>query len=73
MSKVESEEKSLEEKLNALDEIIAKLQDDDAPLETAFALYSQGIELVRECNKSIDKVDKKVQLLMDDGSTEAFE
>lgn len=64
---------SLEDKLGMLDQIIERLQSNDISLEDAFNEYSKGVKLVGECEKSIDRVEKKVQKLMDDGSTEDFE
>ena len=69
----ETESRSLEEMLDEIDEIVEKLDDEDIPLEDAFALYSQGVKLAEESSKTIDRVEKKVQKLMDDGSTEDFE
>ena len=64
---------SLERRLDQLDEVIAVLENDDISLEEAFEKYSEGIKLVKECNASIDRVEKKVQLLMENGETEDFE
>lgn len=64
---------SLESMLDKIETIVEQLNDDDIPLEEAFAKYSKGVKLVEECNKSIDRVEKKVQKLLDNGSTEDFE
>lgn len=64
---------TMEDKLAMVDEIIAKLEDNNTSLEDAFNEYSKGVKLVGECNAMIDKVEKKVQLLMSDGTTEDFE
>ena len=69
----DKESRSLEEMLDEIDEIVEKLDDDDLPLEEAFALYSRGVKLTEESSRSIDRVEKKVQKLMDDGSTEDFD
>ncbi len=64
---------SLESMLDKIDEIVEQLNDDEIPLEEAFAQYSKGVKLVEECNKTIDRVEKKVQKLLDNGETEDFE
>ena len=69
----ETESRSLEEMLDEIDEIVEKLDDEDIALEDAFALYSKGVKLAEESSKTIDRVEKKVQMLMDDGNTEDFE
>ena len=55
------------------DEIIEKLEDEELPLEEAFAEYSKGVKLIAEANKKVDRVEKKVQKLLDNGETEDFE
>lgn len=69
----ENNEMNLEERLDVLDKIIEQLESDEISLDDAFEKYSEGIKLVKECNESIDRVEKKVQLLMDNGETEDFE
>lgn len=69
----ENKEISLEKKLGMLDSIIEELEGENISLEDAFNSYKRGIELVRECNESIDRVEKKVQLLSDNGETVDFE
>jgi len=69
----ENNEMSLEQRLDMLDELIEQLESDEISLEDAFEKYSAGIKLVKECNESIDRVEKKVQMLMDNGETEDFE
>ncbi len=64
---------SLESMLDEIDQIIEILDDDEIPLDEAFARYSRGVKLAAECNKSIDRVEKKVKKLLDDGSTEDFD
>lgn len=69
----DNNEMNLEARLDKLDELIEELEGDDISLEAAFEKYSEGIKLVKECNESIDRVEKKVRLLMDNGETEDFE
>lgn len=66
-------DQTLEVKLDMLDKIIAELESDNTSLEDAFKMYSDGIKLIQQCNSDIDRVEKKVQLLMDNGETEDFE
>ena len=72
-NKEETESRSLEEMLDEIDEIVEKLDDEDIPLEDAFALYRKGVKLAEESSKTIDHVEKKVRVLMDDGNTEDFD
>lgn len=63
---------TLEENFTAIEEILAELEKDDISIEEAFDKYSKGMELLKQCDQSIDKVEKKVRKLMDDGKTEEF-
>ena len=66
-------ELSLEENFNELEEIIEKLESDDIPLEDAFKAYSDGMKLLKTCNDQIDRVEKQVLKLTEEGQLEAFE
>lgn len=72
--KTKNEEKlSLEENFGILEESLRKLEDDSLPLEEAFELYQQGMQILKSCNEEIDRVEKKVLQLRDDGGTDEFE
>ncbi len=60
----------IEDAFEQLDGIIAKLEDKDTPLEDAFKEYEQGIRLVKECNASLDKVEKQIIILQNNDSDE---
>ncbi len=55
--------KSLEESFDQLNHIIHELEKDDLGLEESFQLYHDGMKLLKECNESIDKVEKKLVIL----------
>ncbi len=61
---------SLEEGLSELEDIVQRLSDEDLPLEEAFHLYESGVKKVRECQKSMEDVEKRMLLLREDGSLE---
>jgi len=63
---------SLEEKFAKLEEVLEKLEQDDISLEESFAAYAGGMELLKQCNEEIDKVEKKVLILSGDGTLEEF-
>ncbi len=66
-------EAGLEENFERLEEIIEKLESDDIPLEEAFQAYSSGMELLKICNSQIDRVEKQVLKLTEEGELESFE
>lgn len=58
---------TLEEKLAKLDAMTEQLRKEDITLEESFSLYKDGMELIKQCNADIDKVEKQVQILNADG------
>lgn len=53
----------IEKNFEKIDEIIGKLEKNECGLDEALLLYSEGIKLVKECNDSIDKVEKQLVIL----------
>ena len=58
---------TLEEKLAKLDAMTEQLRKEDITLEESFSLYKDGMELIKQCNADIDRVEKQVQILNEDG------
>lgn len=58
---------TLEEKLAKLDAMTEQLRKEDITLEESFSLYKDGMELIKQCNADIDRVEKQVQILNVDG------
>ncbi len=63
---------SLEENFAKLEETLEKLEQDELSLEESFAAYAKGMELLKQCNEEIDKVEKKVLMLSEEGNLEEF-
>ncbi len=61
------EHKSLEEIFVQLDEIVKELEGAEVSLEDSFKLYHQGMELLKICNDKIDKVEKQMIILDENG------
>lgn len=64
---------SLEEAFIKLEETIQQLEGEDVSLERSFALYKEGVQLVENCQKEIDLVEKKVLALGKNGETSEFQ
>ncbi len=64
---------TLEENFAKIESLLADLERSDISIEDAFNKYSEGVALLRQCDESIDKVEKKVLKLMEDGNAEIFE
>lgn len=57
------DKKSIEQVFEEIEQTIEKLQNPDTSLEQSFALYEQGMKQVAFCNKEIDGIEKKIQIL----------
>ena len=57
----------LEQGFDQLNDIIQQLEGADVSLEDSFALYQKGMKLLKECNTSIDKVEKELIILSENG------
>ena len=64
--------KSFEESVGRLEEIVRMLENGTATLDESLKLYEEGIALVRACNKQLDNAEKKIRLLTEtpDGNIE---
>ena len=63
---------SLEDKFDKLDEAVKKLESEDITLEESFQIYKEGMELLKQGNADIDKVEKQVMQLNAKGELEEF-
>lgn len=61
---------TLEEHFAQLEETIARLENEEISLEDAFTAYSEGMNILKSCNEQIDRVEKKVMKLTEDGGLE---
>lgn len=72
MDEKKLEELSLEEAFSKLEEIIAKMENREITLEDSFLKYQEGMALLKSCNEKIDRVEKKILVLNEDGETDEF-
>ncbi len=61
-------EMSINESFEYLDSLLEKLREEDLPLEESFALYEQGMKVVKKCSEKIDAVEKRVKVIDADGN-----
>ncbi len=69
----EQEQHSLEENFAVLEELIEQMEAEDISLEEAFTAYSKGMNLLKQCNEQIDRVEKQVMKLNDEGELEPLD
>ncbi len=63
---------TLEDAFLQLEEVMKQLEDETISLEDSFAVYQRGMQLLKYCNESIDKVEKKVLMLNGEGKLDEF-
>jgi len=59
-------QKSFETSLEALEEIVHKLEQGDLPLEESLGLFEQGIRLSRECQERLSQAERRIEILLRD-------
>lgn len=57
---------TIEESFEKLEEILAKMEDEETGLEESFRLYEEGLKLVKNAADSIDKVEKQIMILSEE-------
>lgn len=72
MDKKEEKELTLEESFAQLDKMIEALESRDISLEDSFKTYQSGMELLKNCNEKIDTVEKKMQVINENGELNEF-
>lgn len=63
---------NLEEMFQDLERVIKDMENSDVTLEQSFDLYNRGMNILKECSRTIDEVEKKVLVLDEDGATHEF-
>lgn len=58
--------KKFEERLERLEELSEKIRDPSLPLESALSCFEEGIQLARSLEKDIDRIEGKIQILMNE-------
>lgn len=55
-----NENKSFEESINRLDEIVRSLEKGDAPLSESLKLFEEGTSLITNCDKLLSEAEQTV-------------
>lgn len=67
----ELENCTLEQVIGRLEQVISDMEEETA-LEESFRMYHQGMELLKACNDKIDRVEKQILILDEEGGTHEF-
>jgi exodeoxyribonuclease VII small subunit len=58
-----SKEKTFENVISELEQIITKLDEGEISLEESVTLYKEGMVLVKQCNEKLDTVEKELEII----------
>jgi exodeoxyribonuclease VII small subunit len=61
-----------DEKLEQLDEMLARLEEGKLSLDEALSTFERGVTLVKESRELLDKAEQRVTLLTKDGEEIPF-
>jgi len=63
-------ELSFEEAMNALEEVVAKLDSGNATLNESIELYEKGISLSKICLKELEEAKQKIEIIKNENYEE---
>ncbi len=62
----------LEEAFEQIEKILERSGDKDVSLEESFTLYQEGMRLLKLCSAQIDRVEKNMLLIDEEGGLHEF-
>ena len=65
------EERTLEEEFQELEQVLEAMEQ-EVTLEESLRLYHRGIDLLKACSDKIDRVEKQIQILDEEGESHGF-
>jgi len=63
-------ERNFEDAMARLEAIVAELEGEDGGLERQFALFQEGMELARFCERKLSEVEKSVEIVLKESTEE---
>ena len=69
-----NKEKTFEEKLNELEDIIKELENGNVDLDNAIKKYTEAMTIAKECSEKLENAEKAVnKILKENGKLEDFQ
>ena len=65
-------ELKLEEALDRIDALLNQMGDKDVSLEETFRMYQEGMRLLKNCSEQIDRVEKQMIQIDEEGQIHEF-
>jgi exodeoxyribonuclease VII small subunit len=66
MNNGETQGRTFEASLEALEQIVRQLEDGDLSLEKSLELFEQGIRLSRDCQERLSQAERRIEILLRD-------
>ncbi len=74
MPRKKSEKKAdFETSLQALEQLVERMESGDLTLEASLQEYERGMTLLRQCQKMLDEAEQRVRILTEKGQLEPFD
>ena len=67
----EPDQVTLDQVFAELDQILDQMEEENS-LEETFHMYHRGIDLLKNCSDKIDKIEKQIRVLDEEGNTHVF-
>ena len=67
-----NEKTGLEERFSMIEDILAQMEDENVTLDQSFDLYKQVIEQIKAANADLDRIEKAMLVMNEDGELEEF-
>ena len=61
------EEKKFEEVMQDLENIASELEKGDLDVDQSVAKFEEGMKLAKQCNNILEKAEKRITILLQDG------
>ena len=58
---------SFEESIEKLEDIANKLESGELDLDSSLKIFEEGIKISNNCSKMLEKAEKKITILLEDG------
>ena len=71
--KINGTKKTFEERLERLEELGDEIRKSDIPLDDAIKAFEEGIKLARDLEKDLEKIESRIEILMNGSDAEEEE
>ncbi len=62
--------RTIEENFEEINQIISEMQSEEITLGQSFEYYKKGLELVKDCNDQIEKIEKEMTIIEEGNANE---